>query len=258
MTALRSIVMAFSMFSHIPMPRIEWDDKSMRYMLAAFPLVGVVIALLLWGWLALCDAVGFGALMRAAGIVVIPIVVTGGFHLDGLADTADALASHAEPQRKREILKDSHLGAFAAIWLGVYLVAYVAFASELLPGATTTLGVCLAPVLSRTMSGIVSSVFPSKASQGLLHTFRDASKKRGTLVVLAVFAAACLAYAFVLLPWQVAVAIIVAVAVCTIYLYVMSQRQFEGITGDLSGCYLQLVELAVVIAIVIAERVMLL
>ena len=258
MTALRSIVMAFSMFSHIPMPRIEWDDRSMRYMLAAFPLVGVVIALLLWGWIAVCDCAGFGSILRAAGIVAIPVFVTGGFHLDGLADTADALASHASPERKREILKDSNIGAFAAIWLGVYLVAYVGFATELLPGAVTTLAVCLVPVLSRTMSGIVSSVFPSTASKGLLSTFRDASKKRGTLVVLAVFAAGCLVYAFVLLPWQVALAIVVGTAVVTLYLYVMSQRQFEGICGDLSGYYLQLLELVCIVAIVIGERMVLL
>ena len=54
MNILRSIVMAFCMFSRIPMPNVEWKNENMRYMLCAFPLVGAVIGLILWLWQLLC------------------------------------------------------------------------------------------------------------------------------------------------------------------------------------------------------------
>ena len=66
--ALRSVAMAFSMFSRLPMPRVEWRPENMHYMLAAYPLVGVAegALLLLWAWA--CRALAFGTALFAAGI----------------------------------------------------------------------------------------------------------------------------------------------------------------------------------------------
>ena len=51
MIVLQTVAVAFSMFSALPMPQIEWNDKNMRWSLCAFPLVGVLIGLGCWGWL---------------------------------------------------------------------------------------------------------------------------------------------------------------------------------------------------------------
>ena len=101
MTILRSIAMAFLMFSKIPMPHVAWKDESMRYTLAFFPLVGVVIGALLLVWFWLCQLLGIGSGLFAAGLVLIPLAVTGGIHIDGLVDTSDALGSHADPRFSR-------------------------------------------------------------------------------------------------------------------------------------------------------------
>lgn len=50
-----------------------------------------------------------------AVLILIPVLITGGIHLDGLLDTADALSSYKTKEEKLEILKDSHAGAFAII-----------------------------------------------------------------------------------------------------------------------------------------------
>ena len=88
-----SFKIAFAMYSKIPMPRAEWKEENMRYAMCFFPLIGIVIGafVILWGhaaaWLKA------GSLLRGAGYVLIPVLVTGGIHLDGLLDTADALSS---------------------------------------------------------------------------------------------------------------------------------------------------------------------
>ena len=122
MTALQTIAVAFAMFSALPMPQFAWNEKNMRYALCAFPLIGVVIGAL---W-CLCGALPLPDFARAAGFCLMPVWVTGGIHLDGYADTCDALSSYGDTAKKLEILKDPHCGAFAVIRLCSYFIAYLA------------------------------------------------------------------------------------------------------------------------------------
>lgn len=115
MHVIRSLCIAFSTYSRIPVPQVAWTDENRKYSMCFFPLIGAVIGLLLWGWLALCDVLGFGALLRGAVGALLPILVTGGIHMDGFMDTSDALASWQPPEKRLEILKDSHVGAFAVL-----------------------------------------------------------------------------------------------------------------------------------------------
>ena len=131
MSVLRSLVIAFACFSKLPMPRVDWEPRAMRYSMCFFPLIGLVIGLIIWGWLALAAWLDLGVLLRATGVLLVSLAVTGGIHMDGFADVVDAQSSHAEPERKRQILKDPHTGAFAIIGVAAYLLAYVALASEL-------------------------------------------------------------------------------------------------------------------------------
>ena len=90
------------MFSALPMPQFDWNEKNMRYALCAFPLVGVVCGAL---W-CVCGVLPLPAVARAAGFCLVPVWVTGGIHLDGYADTCDALSSYGDTAKKLEILKD--------------------------------------------------------------------------------------------------------------------------------------------------------
>ena len=109
MILFETIAVAFAMFSALPVPQPVWNDKNMRYALCAFPLVGVATSLCWWGWSALCGWLGLPMLLRAAGLCMLPAAVSGGIHLDGYADTGDALASCASPEKKKEILDDPHV-----------------------------------------------------------------------------------------------------------------------------------------------------
>ena len=127
MTALQTIAVAFAMFSALPMPQFDWNEKNMRYALCAFPLVGAVCGAL---W-CVCGVLPLPAAARAAGFCLVPVWVTGGIHLDGYADTCDALSSYGDREKKLEILKDPHCGAFAVIRLCSYFAAYLALCREL-------------------------------------------------------------------------------------------------------------------------------
>jgi len=128
MLVVRAIITAFSFFSAIPVPNLAWDDSNMRYMMAAFPLVGLVIGWLWWLWGQASVVAACGLMLRGVGFALIPVLVTGGIHLDGLSDVIDAQSSHASPERKREILRDPHVGASAIIGTCSYLRAFAALA----------------------------------------------------------------------------------------------------------------------------------
>ena len=132
----------------------------MRYALCAFPLVGLAIGLAQILWAAVCG-LGLPPVLRGMGLCLLPVWLTGGIHLDGYADTCDARASFASPARRQEILRDPHLGAFAAIRLGAYFIADFALWTAL-PEAPWGL-LLLAPCASRALSGLAITSFPLAA-----------------------------------------------------------------------------------------------
>ena len=173
MIVLQTIAVAFAMFSAIPVPQFDWNEKNMRYAMCAFPLIGVVIGA---AW-CVCGALPLPGFAKAAGFALIPVWITGGIHLDGYADTCDALSSYGDREKKLEILKDPHCGAFAVIRLCSYFLAYFALCTCV--SFTPRVGVLwvLALVLERALSGLAVASFPMAKNTGLAHTFATAADK---------------------------------------------------------------------------------
>ncbi len=249
---LRSAAMTFTMFSALPMVRVEWKKENMRYMLACLPLVGLVIALALWAWQALCAALSFSTLFYAAGLTLLPVLLSGGIHMDGFCDTVDALSSHAEPARKREILKDSHAGAFAIIFTVVYFVALVALCAETNCTRSAVWMLGLHQMMARAVGAAASVCFPGSTQTGLLASFRDAAARRSA-IVLFVWMAACAAAMIALSPVG-GCAATAAAGLGMWYVYRMSRREFGGMSGDLAGFLITSAGAAMLLAQVAAER----
>lgn len=253
----KSVLAAFSLFSRIPTPRVEWDEDTMRYLMCALPLVGFVVGVLSAAWAWFSTFAGLGSIAFAVGLTVIPIAVTGGIHLDGFVDVVDALASHAEPERKRQILKDPHIGSFAIIGFVVYILLYVGCSSELRVNDAMVLGLlCLLPILSRVCAGIAALAFPRSASEGMLFMFQKSARKEKGLVVLGIEFVACVAALIALRP-VAGVAMVLGSLVVGACLYRMAMRQFGGINGDLAGFYVQVGELVMLACLVVSEAIVL-
>lgn len=252
MRAWQAVLMAFSMFSRIPVPAPKWSEENMRWLLAAFPLVGAAVGLMLLLWQAACGWLGLSPLVWAAGATLLPLLLTGGIHMDGLADVADALGSHAAPQRKREILKDSHIGAFGVMAISGFLLSYFALASQLAPTAKTAALLLCSHMLSRTGSGLCSLCFASTAKEGLLCSFRASAEKRGGVMVLWLWATVCVAGLCALLGWRGLLPPLGA-ACAALYVRRMSVKEFGGMSGDISGFYLQVTELTTLLIFVALE-----
>lgn len=250
MNLLRSVVMAFSMFSRLPMPQIEWKESNMRDVLALLPLVGCAEAAVLFVWIRLAAWLSLGPALFAAGMTLLPVLFTGGVHLDGFCDTVDALSSHGDMEKKRRILKDPHTGAFAVIFLCAYLLCAFALYTE--ADRAEPLPLCLLPILSRAVTGFAGVCFPVYGEAGLLATFRGSASKTAAAVLLGWFLAC--GVCAILLNGVFGLALPASAALCGAYVYRMSRKQFGGMSGDLAGYLLQISELCMLAAVILIQK----
>ena len=253
MWVLETVAVAFGMYSALPVPRVAWTEKNMRFALCAFPLIGAAIGLSWWGWTALCGALALPQPLRGAGLCALPALVTGGIHLDGYADTADALASHAAPERRQEILRDPHCGAFAVIRLCVYFLSYFALccAFEATDGALRCMGFGF--VLSRALSGAALTALPVAEQSSLARTFASAADRRRTAAFLSAVSGVCLVGIY---RYGGRLAFFGAVGVslaATLRYAHTAKRDFGGVSGDLAGWFLVKEEFWLLAALIAAQ-----
>ena len=243
-----SFKIAFAMFSKIPMPQADWSEENMRYMLCFFPFVGAAVGVVMLGMEWLCRYFGMSNGFIAVALVLVPVIVTGGIHVDGLLDTSDALSSWRDREKRLEILKDSHAGAFAVITACVYfLVLYGGF-SQIAGNRTAIKILALGYMVSRCFSGIGVIMLPKASAGGTVAEFsRKAQDKtvRNTLIVYLVL----LAVGMILIQPVYGVVIFVTAVLVFIFYKHKAMKYFGGTTGDLSGFFLCICE--VVMALVL-------
>ena len=189
-------------------------------------------------------------------MTAIPLLITGGIHLDGFCDVCDALASHQSRERKLEIMADPHVGAFAVQGCGLLLLLTFGLwcQAERTDGTLwAALALALGPAFSRSLSGLFAVTLPNARGTGLLATFTgpmDAVKARGVLAAWAVLTGGAMVAADV----RTGLAALAGAGLACVYYVVTARRQFGGVTGDLAGFFLQLCELGMVLCAAVGQR----
>ncbi len=250
---LRAAVIACSTYTKIPMPQANWDKGAMRLAIGFLPLAGVLVGGAAWGWYLFCAYIGISAVFFAAIAALLPIVITGGIHMDGYCDTADALASYQSRERRLEILADPHVGAFAAIRLGVYLLASFGLYYELyLRGLLLALPFLY--VLSRALAATSALTMPNARGKGMLAAFTERADRKRVGLTLALFALLacagwlCLSFPFGVLSLALSLPL-------TLWYRRMARKNFGGVTGDTTGYYIQQLELVLLSGLLIGGLV---
>lgn len=253
MSVIRSFFMAFSIYSKIPVPQFRWEERDMKYAFCFFPWVGAAIGLCVYGWNWLCSRYGVGIVCRVFVDGALPLLITGGFHVDGFMDSMDAFCSYQPKERKLEILKDPHIGAFAVIMLAAYGLIYLGAFSEIRDMAMMKIA-CAGFFLARCLSGIGAVSFPLAKGDGMLYVFADNSHKRIVRWSLYLQCSGCVI-------WMVRVSAAggigaAAAALAAFWWYYRKcMRQLGGITGDTAGYFVLICELWVAVTAAFIGRV---
>lgn len=250
-TFWNSLVVAFSMYSKIPMPNVEWTEENMRYPLCFFPLVGAVIGGILCGWNVAWPYLCNYSFLPAVVFVIVPVIISGGIHVDGFIDTVDAICSHKPMERKLEILRDTHTGAFAIIMTLSYFLIALGVWSEMPIDAVPVLAVGF--VMSRALSGLAIVIFPHAKTSKLLANFAEGAHKKVVGIVMVLYIAACAVLMCYLEPLYGSVGVLGA-AISFAYYYYTSKKHFGGITGDVAGYFVQVCELVIPCVVLVAWK----
>ena len=212
---------------------------------AWYPFVGLHIGLLLVGAAWLLGHSGLGVGVQAGLILLLWVMITGGLHLDGVMDSCDALFAPVGVERRLEILKDVHPGAFGVIGLALVLGLKWALLADLLPRAGGW-PLLLAPVWGRWMLVWAASRFPYARSGAGLGSRMRAGLSDRELWIAGGFALACQALA---LSGHPLLAVLLAPPLAGLLLARWAARRLGGgLTGDLYGFLCESVEVLVLLA----------
>ena len=242
---------AFALLSRVPVGAGPLSAAAQRWSPAFFPLVGLglggaagaVLVLarpLLGDWVAACLA------------LLTLVVCTGALHEDGLADTADALGAGGGPERIRAILKDSRIGTFGAVALGLFLLLRVGLLVRL--SALAPLAVVIAAVLSRTAPVGLLAVLPYVTPGPSAKNRQVANTGWRQMSLAAVLAAGVLLAAFGLggfSPLALGAAVLATVVV-TVAAGNLFRRRLGGVTGDFLGATQQATEVVVLLVLAVS------
>lgn len=267
------LLVAFSLYSAIPVPQIPWERSTMRWALSFLPLIGGILGGIEWLWYRFCLACDATTVFYAVIATLLPLVISGGIHLDGLCDTCDALCSFGDKAKRLAILKDPHVGAFGPLWLMAFLLTEIACFAQLyaLASLSTSASVLSSAshaanstgylplawvgfALARALGGRKIVCMPCAKDSGLARLFADNSDKRRVSLTLTVEA---VVLAGGLLVWTIPPAIrahtpVYAIpSILYLVLLLLWERlhvrlccqHFGGITGDLAGFFLSTSEL---------------
>ena len=256
MQALRHYLLAVQFFTRIPITGrlaawVGYSPAMLRASAAHFPGVGWLAALLAAGvYAALFWALAPNPLAPAVAAVfctIATVLMTGGFHEDGLADVADGLGGSSEPGRALEIMKDSRVGAFGSMALVLALAGKISLLAVLAawsPAAVLSALFC-AHVLSR--------FFPLLLIRTLPHVGDASGSKSKPLAERIELAGLGFGLAWCLLPLTVAVlaqgfafmaAGAAASALALLWMRWLFARRLQGFTGDCLGATQQVCEIA--------------
>lgn len=237
---LPDVAVAFALLTRLPLPRLS--DAAFAHQARAawaFPIVGVVVALLAGG-------LGVATLMLdlpvsgAAGLVLgAQIVLTGAMHEDGLADTADGLWGGWTRARRLEIMKDSAIGTYGVLALILSLGLRWSALVVLLPVGIAPLVV--AATLSRALLPALMTALPHARSDGLSQRVgRPGWSVAAVAAILGLICTVALFGAGVVFPLFLTIIPVTAVGL-------IARAKIGGQTGDILGASQQITETAVLL-----------
>jgi adenosylcobinamide-GDP ribazoletransferase len=225
----------------------DWLVRSSKYA----PLVGLLIGAFSALVLLAASQLWTGA-VPALLAVAASILVTGAFHEDGLADSLDALGGYT-PQARLTIMKDSRIGTYGTLGLGLCIALRVA-ALAILPPPIAAAALVASHGSARFASVTVMSLVPYAPEAAAPKIAFPTDRLRPAEVMVAFAFALAAGAALIWLSWPAALAAIVTGAVVAAYLARLTVRLIGGYTGDVLGAIEQMFELAVLLAVAATFR----
>ncbi len=229
-------------FTIVPLHQtLPMEKAELKAVLHLFPLLGLVKGIIYAGvFFALIEWSPFSAISSAFIVWILPVLLTGGLHLDGWMDWADAHFSFRDKEKRLAILKDPRAGAFGVLALVLLLAGKFIFIYEtVLSGNEEAHMIVLIPFFAQMLTGLFLQYVPPAKKEGLASFFGRGHSTALPVVYVCFLLAVTLVYGTSLLFWVMAGASLVYFLISKFSM----EKEFGGVTGDLLGAALEGAEL---------------
>jgi adenosylcobinamide-GDP ribazoletransferase len=236
---MKHLLIAFNLMTTIPLPASkDWKTGDSGLASVWYPFVGLIIGGLTWlTWMGTTRI--FPAPVAGILTLIVWVALTGGLHLDGLADCCDGLLASTTVERRLEIMKDPRLGTFGGIGLVLTLLLKVAVLSSLT--TQSALGILLAASLARWCilpAGLLPLARPSGMGADFKAGFRPWFIAAGAIIPLALS---------IILGTRGLVSLAAGLISAALVLRLAKSR-INGVTGDVFGMTVEVVEVVSLLA----------
>ena len=250
-TIWNSFLMAFSTYSISPKTKLERTKENTACILVFIPLIGAIIGVVINVWATAYPYLCNYQVLPAVVCAVLPSILSGGSHLDGFFRTVDAMCSHQPREKKLQILEDSHGGYFAIIVCVCYFMLAIGIWSEMPVDGLFVLAYGF--VISRALYGF--SILTSKhAKESKCSAYLPEGILKYAQIFIMLAYVAISAVCMMQLNRGVAIACLAGAAVSFLYYIIVSYKEFGGVTEDSAGFFVQICEVVIPLAALIAYK----
>jgi adenosylcobinamide-GDP ribazoletransferase len=240
MPAVRAAAGAVAFLTRVPVGRfVTLDAADVARGALLFPVIGLVIGAAVGG-AAAAPSGPLTATLAAALAVALGAALTGALHLDGVADTADALGASTR-ERALEIMRDHQIGAYGAVALVLDLTLKIAAISVLASRGDALRLVACSTAIARVVPVLLGVALPYARARGTGGLLTSAGRPSAAAALL-IGIALCFTLGA---PW-LAVVLVVAAVVCG----TVARAWLGGVTGDVLGASAEVTEIAALVVAV--------
>jgi adenosylcobinamide-GDP ribazoletransferase len=245
---MKHFLIALQFLTVIPVKTKDISEGKLSWSMVYFPIIGLLLGLILVGINNLLLFLNFEQFVTNVILVISLIILTGGLHLDGLADTMDALLSRKDKEEMLKIMRDSHIGVMGVLSLFCIILLKIAFLSSI-DASLKIITLLLMCTLSKWSLVLSMSLFPYAREEGKAKIFmQDINHKIFSLATI-------IAVVPVILVWQLKgllIFIITAISACIINKFI--SNKINGLTGDTLGAVNEFIEVIILFCMCVLGR----
>lgn len=244
---MKSFLSALQFLTIIPAKKNKFEDKALSEAVIYFPAVGIILGLILWALNELLLFLSFNPFFINVLLVILLIILTGALHLDGLADTFDALLSRKSKEEMLTIMRDSHIGTIGVLSLISAILLKVSLLSLLIQPLKAT-ALVLMCALSRWSLVLAMYLFPYARKDGKAKVFFE------NINFKLLFLPTIILLGPLIILYQAKGLILIALIALTTFLFArIVKRKIGGLTGDVLGAINEINEVFVLFMIYIFQ-----
>lgn len=246
---MKEFLIALQFLTTIPVKIRKIDEKKFASSMIFFPIVGCLLGLILIAIQFLFFSLGLKDFPVSIIVIISLIILTGGIHLDGLADSADALLSHKSIEDKLNIMRDPHIGTMGALSIISMLLLKIALLSSINPSLKIH-AILLMCILSRWSLVFSIYLFPYARKEGKARVFKDSINLKIYLLATLIALGASIEF------WRFqGLLTLAAVGGAAFGIGCFFKRQLGGNTGDTLGATNEISEIIVLLCFCVFEKI---